>query len=65
MHNAEICSIEPSSTKLNVLKSKIRGSGISNSSDDLCEIATTEHEDWRIPLVSYLENHGHVTNRKV
>jgi hypothetical protein len=37
----------------------------SKSSDNLGEAETTEPKDWRTPLIHYLENHGHVTNRKV
>jgi hypothetical protein len=65
MHSAEICSVEPSSTKPDVPKSETGGSGISRSSDDLGEIATINPDDWRTPMVRYLENPSHVTNRKV
>jgi hypothetical protein len=65
MHIAEICSAEPSSAKLDVPKSEIRGSSISRSLDDLGERATAEPENWRTPLVRYLQNPSHVTDRKV
>jgi hypothetical protein len=60
MHNAKICSAEPSSAKLNVSKSETGGSGISRGSDDLGETTMVEPMDWRTPLIRYLENPGHV-----
>jgi hypothetical protein len=65
MHNVKIYSIKPSSAKLDVPKSKTGGFTISKSSNDLGETATTEPKDWRTTLGHYLENSGHVTDRKV
>jgi hypothetical protein len=65
MHNAEICSAKPNSTKLDISESKTGVSGISRSSDDLGEIATSETEDWKTLLVHYLENPDYVFDRKV
>jgi hypothetical protein len=65
MYNAEIYSAEPSSAKPDVLESESEGFGISRSLDDLGETAIVEPEDWRTPIVCYLENPGHVTDRKV
>jgi hypothetical protein len=47
MHNAKICSTEPSWTKLDVPELETKGSGIFESSDDLSEASTAEPEDWR------------------
>jgi hypothetical protein len=60
MHNAKIYSAELSSAKSDVLESETRGSSISRGSDDLGETTTTEHVDWRTPLIHYLENPDHV-----
>jgi hypothetical protein len=65
MHNAKICSVESSSLKLNVFELGTRGSGISCGLDDLGETTMAEPEDWRAHLVCYLENIGHVIDRKV
>jgi hypothetical protein len=60
MHNAKICSAEPSSAKLDVSKSQIGGSGIARGSDDLGETTMAEPVDWRTPPIHYLENPGHI-----
>jgi hypothetical protein len=65
MHNAKICSAETSSVKPDVPESETGGSGISKGSNDLDETAIAKPEDWRIPLVHYLENPGHVIYTKV
>jgi hypothetical protein len=65
MHSAEICYAEPNSTKLDISESETGVSGISRSSDDFGEIATSEHEDWKTLLVHYLEKPDHVFDRKV
>jgi hypothetical protein len=65
MYSAKIYSTELSSAKLNVPKSETEGSGISNGSDDLDETATAKTDDWRTPLVCYLENPDHVIYTKV
>jgi hypothetical protein len=65
MHNLQINSIEPNSAKLDVSESEIGGSDISRSSDNLGETVMVEPLDWRTPLVHYLENPGHITDRKV
>jgi hypothetical protein len=64
MHSAKICSVEQSSTKLDVPELETRGSGICRGSDDLGKIAATVHVDWRTPLIHYLENLGHVLIQK-
>jgi hypothetical protein len=65
MHSTEICSVDLSSVKLDVPESETGWSGISRSSDDLGETMMTKPEDWTTPLVHYLENPSHVTDRKV
>jgi hypothetical protein len=45
MHNAKICSAEPSSAKSDVPKSETGGSGISRGSNDLDETVMAEPED--------------------
>jgi hypothetical protein len=65
MCSATICSAEPSSMKLDGPVSETRGSKISRNSDQTSEMMTADPDDWRTPLVRYLENTGHITDRKV
>jgi hypothetical protein len=65
VHNAKICSAEPSSTKLDVSVSKTEGSKISRILDKSSETMMADPDDWRTPLVRYLENPNHIANRKV
>jgi hypothetical protein len=65
MHSTIVCSAEPSSTKLDVPVSKIGGSKISRISDEASKMTTANPDDWRTPLVHYLENRGHSADRKV
>jgi hypothetical protein len=65
MQGAEIYFAEPSLAKLEGLVSKTGGSRISRNSNDLGEITTIELDDWRIPLVHYLEDSNHIADRKV
>jgi hypothetical protein len=65
MHGAIICSGEPSSTKLDGLVSEIGGSGIFRKSDESSKTTMIDPDDWRTPLVRYLENPGHIAVRKV
>jgi hypothetical protein len=65
VHNAKICSAEPSSAKLDVSVSKTGGSKISKILDKSSETMMTDPDDWRTPLVPYLENPNHIANRKV
>jgi hypothetical protein len=60
MHSAKIYSVEPSSAKMDVLKSETGGSDISRGSDDLGEIVTAKPVDGRTPLIRNLEKSGHV-----
>jgi hypothetical protein len=65
MQGVEICSAEPSSAKSDDPISETRRSKISRSSDNLGETMTAKPDDWRTPLVYYLENLGHIADRKV
>jgi ribonuclease HI len=65
IHNAMVCSIEPSLAKPDVLVSETEGSRISRISNEASKTTTVDPDDWRTPLVRYLENHGHVADRKV
>jgi hypothetical protein len=65
MHNAIIYSAESSSTKLDGLVSETRVSRISKNSDELREMMTVDLDNWRTPLIRYLENPGHIADKKV
>jgi hypothetical protein len=64
MRSAKICSVEPSSAKLDGPVSETRGFKISRSSDKLVKMMMTEPNDWRTPLVHYLEKPGHIADKK-
>jgi hypothetical protein len=65
MHSVTVCSSEPSSTKPDVLVSETGGFEISRISDEASKTMTVDPNDWRTPLVHYLENPGHIADRKV
>jgi hypothetical protein len=65
MHSAEISSIEPDSAKPDGTVSEIGWSKNSKNSDDSSKITTADHDDWRTPLVRYLESPGHIAGTKV
>jgi hypothetical protein len=65
VHSAAAYSAELSSAKLDVLVSKTGGSRIFKISDGASKTMTVDPDDWRTPLVHYLENSGYITNRKV
>jgi hypothetical protein len=65
MCSAIMYSTKPSSAKLDGPVSKTRGSKISRTSDETSKIMTTNPDGWRTPLVRYLENTGHIADRKV
>jgi hypothetical protein len=65
MRSAEICSAEPGSAKLDGPVLETRGSRISRNLIDSRKTMTADPDDWRTPLVCYLENPGHIANRKV
>jgi hypothetical protein len=63
--SATVYSAEPSSAKPDVSVSKTRGSRISRISDEASKTMMADPNDWRTPLVHYLENPGHIADRKV
>jgi ribonuclease HI len=65
MHSATVCSAEPSSAKPDVPVSETKGFGISSISDEASKMTTADPDDWRTPLIRYLENPGHIVDRKV
>jgi hypothetical protein len=65
MHSATVCSAEPSSAQLDVPVSETGGSKISRISDVASKTTMVDPDDWRTPLVRYLENPSHIANRKV
>jgi hypothetical protein len=65
MRSVTVCSAERSSARSNVPVSEIGGSGISRISDEASKTTTADPDDWRTPLVHYLENPDHIADRKV
>jgi hypothetical protein len=65
MHSATIWSVELSSVKSDVPVSETEGSEIFRISDEASKMMTTDLDDWRTPLVHYLENPGHIVDCKV
>jgi hypothetical protein len=65
MQTREICSAESNSAKPDGAASKTGSFRISQSLDDLGETTMTEVDDWRTLLIRYLENPGHISDRKV
>jgi hypothetical protein len=60
-----VYSAELSSAKPDVPVSETGGSGISRILDEASKMTTVDLDDWRIPLVRYLENPDHIIDRKV
>jgi hypothetical protein len=65
MYSAIVCSVGLSPAKPDSLISKTRVSKNFRITDESSKTATADPDDWRTPLVRYLENLGHITNRKV
>jgi hypothetical protein len=65
MCSAMVCSVGPSPAKLDDLVSETEGSKISRALDESSEMMMADPDDWRTPLVHYLESPGHIANRKV
>jgi hypothetical protein len=65
MCSVAIYSAEPSLEKLDGPVFKTRGSTISRTLDKLSKMMMADLDDWRTPLVHYLENPGHIVDRKV
>jgi hypothetical protein len=65
MHRATICFAEPSSAKPDGSVSETGGSRISRITDESSEMMMADHDDWRTPMLCYLENPYHIADRKV
>jgi hypothetical protein len=65
MHGAKICSTEPNSAKPDSPVTETRGSKISRTSYKSSEMTMADPDDWRTHLVHYLENSGHIADRRV
>jgi hypothetical protein len=65
VHSARICYAKPNSIESDSLIPKTGGSGISRTSDETSKTMTAGPNDWRTPLVCYLENPGHIADKKV
>jgi hypothetical protein len=65
MCSATVCSVGSSPAKLDSPVSETGGSRIFKTSDKSSEIMTTDPNDWRTPLVCYLENPDYIADRKV
>jgi hypothetical protein len=64
MYKATICSTEPSSAKSDGPVSETVGSKVSRITDESSKTMTVNPDDWRTPLVHYLENPDHIADRK-
>jgi hypothetical protein len=65
MCSVTICSTEPSSAKPDGPVSETGGSRISKTSEESSKMMTVDPDDWRTPLVRYLENPSYIADRKV
>jgi hypothetical protein len=65
VHSVTIYSTEPNSAEPDNLVFETGGSRISRTLDETGKTTMTGPDDWRTPLVRYLENPGYITNRKV
>jgi hypothetical protein len=65
VHSARICSVEPNSTESDSPISETGGFRISRTSDETSKTMTVDPDDWRTHLIHYLENLGHIIDRKV
>jgi hypothetical protein len=65
MHSMTICSTEKSLAKPDSSVSETGGSKISRNSEKSSKMMMDNPDDWRTPLVRYLENPGHIVDRKV
>jgi hypothetical protein len=65
MHSATVYSAEKSLAKPDVLVSEIGGSRIFRTLNKTSEMTMVDPDVCRTPLVHYLENPGHIADRKV
>jgi hypothetical protein len=65
MHSVIACSAESSSAKPDVPIFETGRFEISRILNEASKMMMADPNDWRTPLVCYLENPGHIANRKV
>jgi hypothetical protein len=65
MHSATVYSAKPCSAQPDVSVSETGGFEISRILDKSSETTTVDPDDWRTPLVCYLENPSYIVDRKV
>jgi hypothetical protein len=65
MCSATVCSVGASLPKSDSPVSETGGSRISRITDESSKMMMTDPDDWSTPLVHYLENPGHIVDRKV
>jgi hypothetical protein len=65
MSSATVCSVGLSPAKLDSPVSKIGGSKNPRITDESSKMMMVDLDDWRTALVHYLENPGHIADRKV
>jgi hypothetical protein len=65
MCSVTVCSVGPSLAKPDGPVSETGGSGISRIMNESSKIMTVDPDDWKTPLVRYLENPCHIIDRKV
>jgi hypothetical protein len=65
MHSTTIYSAKPSSAKLDGPIFETGGSRISRITDESSETMVANPDDWRTPLICYVENSGYIADRKV
>jgi hypothetical protein len=65
MSSATVCSVGLSPAIPNSLVSETGGSKNSKITDESSKRTTASPDDWRTNLVHYLENPGHIADRKV
>jgi hypothetical protein len=65
VHNVRIYSAEPNSAEPDSPVSKTGGSKISRTLNETSKIMMDSPDDWRTPLVRYLENPSYIDDRKI
>jgi hypothetical protein len=65
MHSAIVYFVGSGPAKLDGSVSKTKRSGISRNSDKSSKTTMTDLDDWRTPLLCYLENTSHIKDRKI
>jgi hypothetical protein len=65
MHSAIVYFVGSGPAKLDGSVSKTKRSGISRNSDKSSKTTMIDPDDWRTPLLCYLENTSHIKDRKI